>query len=512
MRIAGVYPFELVDNPNVQNLYGEPIGLESVLASAEKNGHKTKLFLPVKDNLFEKKSEEEIVNQILEFKPDVAAFSMYSCQFDFGKSIAEKIKKKNSKIEIVAGNRHATTNTKELDYPFDFYVVGEGENTFVELLHEMENEHNYKKVDGIAFREKEEVVITKPRQFEENLDNLPNALRDKALLKQTYNGLGLPAASKKPGIAIVEYSRGCPGFCKFCDNALVWKRCVRFKSAKKIVDEMVSLQEKGIGIFYFMDLNFTASKEKVFEFCNEIESRKQNFNWYCMSNIDSATPKILRRLKNAGCFKVNYGVESTNDKSLARMKKGFARKKMLESKSCVRVLKQTQKTGLMTGGYYIIGFPWETKESILKDAEKLSDYTIHCLNVGIATPHPGTAWRTEFDDKDLINEWKNYDRKHLCYKHSSFDEKTIQAVQEKICANFYKNPKYLENVQKLISIEPRFKESFRDYFKITGTKIGGVKNEDKWKERNSNRRIEGNWKGNSIATSKLWNKPGYCFT
>lgn len=471
MRIAGVYPFELVDNPNVQNLYGEPIGLESVLASAEEKGHETRLFLPVKDNLFEKKSEKELVNQILEFEPDVAAFSIYTCQFDFGKRIAKRLKEKNKNIEIVAGNRHATTNTKELDYPFDFYVVGEGEHSFVELLHEMENGKNYKDVNGIAFREKEQVVITKPRQFEENLDSLPDALRDKALLKQTYSGLGLPAAGKKPGVAIVEYSRGCPGFCKFCDNALVWKRCVRFKSAKKVVDEMASLKNNGIDIFYFMDLNFTASEEKVFEFCDEINSRKQDFNWYCMSNIDSATPKVLKRLKEAGCFKVNYGIESTNDESLAKMKKGFARGKMLESKSCVKVLKKTQKTGLMAGGYYIIGFPWETKESILKDAEKLSDYKVHCLNVGIATPHPGTAWRTEFKDQDLINEWRNYDRKHLCYKHSSLDEKTIQGIQAKICSDFYKNPEYLENVKALISIEPRFWESFRDYFKITGAKL-----------------------------------------
>jgi len=474
MKIAGVYPFEFVNNTNVQNLYGEPIGLESVLANAEKSGHETKLFLPVKDNLLEKKSEEELVGQILEFKPDVAAFSMYSCQFEFGKRIAEKIKQKKQSIRIVAGNRHATTNTKELDYPFDFYVIGEGENTFAELLHEMENGRDYENVDGIAFKKNEKVIITRPRKFEENLDSLPDAKRNNALMKQTYNGLGFPAAGKKPQISIVEYSRGCPGFCKFCDNALVWKRCVRFKSAKKIVDEMAALKKKGIEMFYFMDLNFTSSKEKVFEFCDEIESRKQEFNWYCMSNIDTATPKILKRLKEAGCFKINYGVESTNDKSLSQMKKGLARKKMLESRNCIKVLKKTQKTGLMTGGYYIIGFPWETKESIIQDAKKLSDYTIHCLNVGIATPHPGTAWRTEFDDKDLINEWKNYDRKHLCYKHPSFDEKTIQGIQAKICSDFYKNPKYMENVQTLISIEPKFEESFEDYFKITGI-TGGTK-------------------------------------
>lgn len=470
MKIAGIYPFEAANDTKVQNLYGEPIGLELVLASAKKAGHEARLFLPVKNNLRESKSVDELVGEVIEFEPDVAAFSLYTCQFDFGKEIAEELKRKRPGIKIVAGNRHPTTNARELEQPFDFYVLGEGEQSFVELLHEMGNGGDYKEVRGIAFRQGSELVVTQPRPFIEELDCIPNAMRSSCLLKQGYAGLGFPPAGKKPTVAIVEYSRGCRGFCKFCDNTLLWKRQVRFRSAKKTVDEMAALKKRGVEMFYFMDLNFTSSKEKALEFCDEIASRKEEFGWYCMSNIDTATPKLLGRLKEAGCFKVNYGVESTSDESLRHMKKGLVGKKTLEMKSCLRVLKKTQKTGLMAGGYYIIGFPWENRESILEDAKKLKDYAIHCLNVGIATPHPGTAWRHEFNESELINNWKNYDRKHLCYRHSSLDEKTLQGLQKKICADFYQSREYISNVRELVAIEPRFRQSFEDYFKIAGIK------------------------------------------
>jgi len=473
MKIAGIYPFEDAKDAKTQNIYGEPIGLELVLANAEREGHEAKLFLPVKETGkgIEKKDIGELVDEVQAFGADVAALSMYTCQFPFGKKIAERLKQKMPGLRIVAGNRHATTNYRELAQPFDFYVLGEGEQTFVELLHEMGNGGNYNQVKGIAFKANGQLVITGSRPFVENLDSLPIPSRSPLLLNQPYKGLGFPAAGKRPRIAIVEYSRGCNGFCKFCDNSLVWRRCIRFKSGETIVREMSELKKKGVGIFYYMDLNFTTNKEKVKEFCDAVKSRGEDFNWYCMSNIDTAKPKVLKMIKEAGCFKVNYGVESTNDESLKQMKKGHARHSILRKKQCISVLKRTQKTGLMAGGYYIIGFPWETGESILQDSTPLKDYAIHCLNVGIATPHPGTAWRNEFKERDLINKWENYDRRHLCYKHKSLKEKELQGIQAKICDDFYRNNTYIANVRDLVSVEPRFRKSFNDYFEILGMSL-----------------------------------------
>lgn len=472
MRIAGVYPFEEMKDKKVQSIFGEPVGLELVLANAKKAGHEASLFVPFEKTPkgFRKKSLRQFVEEILSFRPDVAAFSLYSCQFGFGKRIAKRLKAAMPGIKIVAGNRHPSTNAAEIAQPFDFYVIGEGEETFVELLQEMRNGQNFGKVKGIAFEEGGKARITGPRSLIQNLDSFPNAIRHEELLKQAYKGLVFPAASENPKAAIIEYSRGCLGMCKFCDNAFMWKRQVRFRSAERTAEEMSGLKERGVDVFFFMDLNFTAVPEKVFQLCDAIEETGKEFSWYCMSNIDTAEPRLLKRMKEAGCFKVNYGIESTNDSSLEKMCKGLAKEKMLKAKNCLRVLKQTQKTGLMSGGYYIIGFPWETKESMLRDASRLKNYAIHHLNIGIATPHPGTAWRQEFRETELINKWQNYDRKHLCYKHASLDEKAVLGLQSHIHRQFHSTEEYDSNVNELIAAEPRFRQSFNDYFKIIGLK------------------------------------------
>src|SRR5208337_2272283 len=152
-------------------------------------GHEVDLFLPVvekTEGLFQNTDEAELVERIVNFKPDIVAFSIYTAQYSISCRIAEEIKKRIPQVVIIAGNRYPTFLKEHIEEPFDVFVLKEGEETFWELLKEIENGKNYNRVKGISFREKGLGIFTGFRERVVDLDILPYALRFDVILKQTY--------------------------------------------------------------------------------------------------------------------------------------------------------------------------------------------------------------------------------------------------------------------------------------------------------------------------------------
>src|SRR3989338_940807 len=171
MRIAGIYPCDVELDPKIQHAVSEPYGLEMILAIAKKEGHDVELFMPFKevDGRVVGINEDEMIGRIAEFKPDVAAYSMFTCQYPMGKRIAGELKNRDKNIINVAGNRYPSylylkrEVEKLISEPFDFFVLGEGEEIFRELLGEIKGDRNYGAVRGIAARNEDCITFTPPR-------------------------------------------------------------------------------------------------------------------------------------------------------------------------------------------------------------------------------------------------------------------------------------------------------------------------------------------------------------
>lgn len=476
MRIAGIYPQRIDIDPKIQHAVSEPYGLEMILAVAKQEGHDVDLFLPIKETEEGMASvgEDEFVDMIDDFEPDVAAFSMYTCQYPMGSRVAAELKRRRPGLVTVAGNRYPTYIKDGVDEPFDFFVVKEGEETFRELLHEMGNGQHYEDVRGLAFRKGGSPVFTGVRGRITDLDVLPRALRFPAILKQVYRGVSLPPLSENPHYAIMEYSRCCYNNCKFCDNEGFWGNRVIFRSPGSVVDEMFELQERGADIFYFMDLNFTAFPDKAMQLCDEMLKRGLRASWYCMSNVSTLDRRdeLLHAMKQAGCYKVAYGIESTSDRALEMMNKRSGRG-FITSEQTARVLGDSMDAGLLNQGYYIIGFPWETPASILSDARGLMDIPMHQLNIGIFTPIPFSRFHREMlrDGYELDPDLEKHDRNHLVYNHPNMSPELAKVLQERIYADYYAMPVYKDCkdwARKSCSIDPRFRRAFNDYFEFMG--------------------------------------------
>ncbi|MFC2070288.1 B12-binding domain-containing radical SAM protein, partial [Chloroflexota bacterium] len=247
---------------------------------------------------------------------------------------------------------------------------------------------------------------------------------------------------------------------------------IRHRQAVDVVREMKYLQEvHGINLFYIIDLNFTAIRGKVLEFCNELDRQGVHSSWYCMSNLETTDAEVLKAMKQTGCFKIAWGVESTKDESRRRMKKSLFDGKVLNKSQVIKKLGLSAEVGIINNIFYIIGFPWQTEDSITSESEALSSYPAHQINIGIATPFPGSQWYDEID-KDILNQNLDlYDRNHLVYRHATLTNEKLKLIQEQIHHSFYSSPEYLERVKCLITISPHFRDSFNDYFRFLSLSI-----------------------------------------
>jgi radical SAM superfamily enzyme YgiQ (UPF0313 family) len=488
MRIAGVYWYDVALDFKIQHAVSEPYGLERILAVAEEDGCEVELFIPleVKERKGAEKSasidENTLVQKIIAFAPDIVCFSSYTCQFPGAERIASKLKKSNPNIIALAGNRYPSYLRDKMQQPFDFFVVKEGEETFMQLLRVLQKKSTYfsekeskdfgvfEEINGLVFRREGSSVFTGPRKRITDLDSFPDAKRFPQVLRQVYKGISIPSFSQAPHYAISEYSRGCHGVCGFCDNKQVWHNKLTFRSPERVVDELESLRQMGVDIVYFIDLNFTARPDKVRELCNEMLRRNLDISWYCMSNISTAAgeQELLRLMKSAGCFKIAWGVESTNDASLERMNKRICGK-VMTSDQVKAVLWESLEAGILNQGYYIIGFPWENSSSIISDAEQIKYLPLHQLNVGIFTPIPMSDFFTK--PLELDPDLEKHDRNHLIFEHPFITSDEVKTLQRKIYHDFYSSKEYSGYVGRSASIDLRFRQAFNDYFEFSGWSV-----------------------------------------
>jgi len=467
MKIALVYPQEYKPEPWLDPDWEDPIGLGYIGAIAQQMGHEAKLFVPITESI------GEMTDSIVEWKPEVVAMQIYTCQVPTAGKMAREIR--NHRLPdttVIAGGPHPTAVPDIVKYdgkkhwgsPYDFAVIGEGDVTFHELLAAINEGANAKalgQIAGIAFMTGplgQTLNQTKPRQRIENLDWLPFPLRTDPRLYTYKTGdpcsLYYPAPPDCIWASIIT-SRGCPHRCSFCSSWRMWQQKVKYRSPANILREIRELQEKyGVNCLFFEDLTFSVNPEKVAELCEYFIKDKLDISWWCQTTVDSADPGLFALMRKAGCRTAAFGIESFDNEGLRRMGKRGQTKTNIK-----RALEMAVEAGLMTWGYYIIGFPWETEESILNDAERMIELPIHRLRLSIATPLPGSKWFDKMEFKKS-SDWSKYDTNHLVYDHPTLKPDRVKDLQREIFQRFYRSLSYDDRVTEMVKKHPELKASF----------------------------------------------------
>jgi len=287
------------------------------------------------------------------------------------------------------------------------------------IIGERDEPGDLSNIKGLIWRKGGEIRLNASRPFIPDLDDLPMPMHH-LLPLQRYT---MPLM-KGPFTFIVT-SRGCPAGCTFCIKHVSYQNSVRLLSPGRIMDELKLLSDLGIhNIHMYADL-FTVNRAQVMEMCELIAKESLRIKWTCNSRVDFVDEEMLKMMGRAGCWMISWGIESANEVILRKAHKGASPRKAWQA------LTWAKGAGIRNWGYFIIGLPGETVETIRETIELSKSLPLDIALFHVAAPYPGTPfffqvvqngwfrkgtkWEQIDMDKDTVLEYGNLSAEDLLY-------------------------------------------------------------------------------------------------
>jgi magnesium-protoporphyrin IX monomethyl ester (oxidative) cyclase len=402
-----------------------PLGLMYIAAVLEKSGYQTEILDAfMTDDEFQKKGEitnvgmsfERIKQQINWHKPDIIGIAgPFTCQIDKSIKISSLAKEFDTNILTVVGGPHVTTMPKEFleeAKTVDIAVTGEGEYAMLDIAKYFEDKKQLSEILGIAYRKNGQIIVNFPRPFIKNLDELPYPAYNLVNIEQYLSPKKIGYRSFRNRAISMITSRGCPFKCCFCSVHLHMGSEFRANSANYVVNHIQYVVDKfKVRNIFFEDDNLTFDIPRFEAICDGIIEKKIKIGWETPNGVraDCLNLNLLQKMKKSGCQSVFFGVESGDQQILTNVIC-----KNLDLNRVMEVAKMAREIGLKTGGFYIIGFPGEKKENMIKTVDfalmlkRNFDVGMHLF---IATPSYGTRLYEECRAKGYIEEdltWNSF--------------------------------------------------------------------------------------------------------
>ena len=340
---------------------------------------------------------EDFVRAAKDYKANFVGISMMTFEILFVYKIIDALKKEG--FEVIVGGSHPTDLPEEcIKAGADIVVRNEGEETLKELCKFWKGDDiELREIRGITFRDNDGNITSTRERTRINLSNVPKLNLDVFDLDLFYQENGLIK-----GFNRIYTSRGCPGFCTFCDWQ-VFKQKMRYYPIPDIIDDIKwRIKKYGITSFTIADDCFTLNKNRVYELCEEINKIQPKIIWQASSRANLITLDMLKRMKESGCFLISFGFESGDSDTLLRIKKHIT----LEEN--INAALMAKEAGLRVYGNLMIGFPWETIKHIENDIKFIHKVwkEVSLFQVsGSLIPFPGTQIYHEYADEYEFREY-----------------------------------------------------------------------------------------------------------
>jgi len=329
------------------------------------------------------------------YNPDFVGISSVTQNFNTAKVIAAKIKKELD-VPVIIGGHHITALPNNLTESMDVAVLGEGEQTTLELVEAYEenglDKRRLSKIPGIAYRYRNKLIITPRRALIRPLDRIPFPARDLLHLN--------------PANIYILTSRGCPYRCVFCSSSFFW-RDIRFFSADYVVSEIVEVVEKyNTRYVNIYDDLFTINKKRLRKIVRLIEKEKlgQKVEFACLARANLVDDEVASLLKAMNVKTIALGLESGSDRILGYLKQSTVTVK--QNKNAVNILK---KHKFNVNASFIIGSPTETKEDALQTLDFLKRSKLDGGETYVLLPFPGTEVWQYGNQTGQLNDFMNWD-------------------------------------------------------------------------------------------------------
>lgn len=354
------------------------LGLGYLAAVAEQEGHECRIF---DFGLRPQRSIAEDVQDVAAFQPDLAAFTSMTTSYASVETAAAMLKEQLGVTTIIGGPHATTLPQLTLENPhLDFLIYGEGEEVFRDFIRaQAQGRNNWGEMEGLWYKQDGKIIPGGERKLIEDLDALPYPARH--LFELDHYPLYAP--NGEPMLTVLS-SRGCPYNCSFCFKGIVG-RTYRQRNPENIADELEHIIDRyGVRNFYFIDDLFTIDVRRLDKILDHFIDRGMDIRWRCLARVDRVNAELLQKMYKAGCRQIHYGIESGNEEVLRRTAKHIRLDQVRDA------VKWTEEAGIHSKGYFILGLPGDTNETMEETIEFAASLHLSEAMFSIATPMPGT--------------------------------------------------------------------------------------------------------------------------
>ncbi|MDR0610370.1 MAG: B12-binding domain-containing radical SAM protein [Planctomycetaceae bacterium] len=412
-----------------------PLGIFYLASHLRNNGHIVEVVDAEARNL----DADALLTMIASFEPDIVGISSTTVAFHRSVEVAELVEQQFPNLPIILGGPHVTANPVLAlkDSLFKIGIIGEGEITLLELLDAIKNGTNFETIQGLVFKKDGEIIQTEKRPYIDNIDTIPFPAYD--LIPNMSDYAPPPCNYKAIPVANIITSRGCPNQCTFCDQS-IFGRKLRQRSPENIATEMIILyRQYGIREIAFVDDTFTINNRRIPALFSILDKEKINFPWTCMSRVNTVDEEILRYMKRKGCWHISFGIESGNPEILKIIKKN------IQLEQVKKIISLCSKIGIKTKGFFIVGHPGETKETIEQTIQFALHLPLDDVVVCINTPIPGSIQYAEAEQYGSLDttDWKQFNYHRPVFVPRDMTEEQLKEAYRQFYRKFYLRPRVI---------------------------------------------------------------------
>jgi anaerobic magnesium-protoporphyrin IX monomethyl ester cyclase len=409
------------------------LGLLHLAAQARLDGYQPAIIESDIENL----SPSQVAERIIQAKPRYVGITLFTVGVWHAVEIARKVKSVFPETIILVGGPHISSmgiETMQRFQAFDIAVVNEGEQVMSELLPILDQGKKPFSVKGIIYRVGNKIMATPKAAINKKLDDLPMPAWD---LLPKFPKAYLPAIYDYPRgpVATIAASRGCPFHCEFCDTSTFGAQ-VRTYSPDTLFNMMKHLHKTyGIRHIMFVDDLFVASRIRVLKLCDLIIESGFKITWSCTARVDTVKPDVLKRMKQAGCWEISFGLETGSNELLKKMKKAVRVEKSEQA------IKWTHEAGIRAKGLFMLGYPGETLDTIQMTKALVKRLPLTTMHLSKFTPYPGSAiYRSLYGTNIKDEHWERMNGMNFLWVPDGFTVAELDQAYKKLLLSFYQRP------------------------------------------------------------------------
>lgn len=353
--------------------------------------------------------EEGPLSQVVtEYDPDLVGITANTIQIRSSLEAAREVKAVRE-VPVVLGGPHPTVLPEEslADPGVDMVVRGEGEGTWIDLCDHVEHQGRLEDVPGLSFTDGGNGFVHNPdRTPIADLDSLPYPAYHLFKMERYTNLQPAVDHGEEAAFSILT-SRGCPYKCVYCSQ--IGPRKWRMRSPENLVSEWGWLiREQGAAEIGVLDDSFNIDRGRVLDLCDRlIDEGLNRVPWIMINGIRAnlADEELLGRMREAGCIRTAFGVESGNQEILDRViDKGQTLDQVREA------FRAAKAVGMETIGFFIIGLPGETDKTMDDTIRFAIELDPLVANFSMATPFPGTDLErmVREEGRMLVEDWDDF--------------------------------------------------------------------------------------------------------